>query len=104
MLAILLNNPKSIIIGIRDRFKHLRLSIGYTQEALATRSDVSLGSLKRFERTGEISLVNLVRLSSVLGCMKDLNKIAIEQEKELSFDEMMAPSQKKTKKRGVLKS
>ncbi|HQS78617.1 MAG TPA: XRE family transcriptional regulator, partial [Sulfurovum sp.] len=37
---------------LRVKFKQRRTSMGYTQTECATRSGVSLGSLKRFERTG----------------------------------------------------
>lgn len=39
---------------------------------LSDKSGVSLGSLKRFEQTGEISLASLVALAEALGCEDDL--------------------------------
>lgn len=44
-----------------------------TQEMLARYSDVSLGSIKRFERTGEISLSSLIKIAFVLGCEDDFD-------------------------------
>lgn len=46
-----------------------------TQQQLAERSGVSLGSLKRFEQTGEISLTSLLKLAFVLDSLKDFEKL-----------------------------
>ena len=46
-----------------------------TQVQLAKYSDVSLGSLKRFERTGEISLTSLVKIAFALGCEDDFESL-----------------------------
>lgn len=40
--------------------------MGYTQHELAQRSGVSYASVKRFEQTGDISLVHLLKLANVL--------------------------------------
>lgn len=44
-----------------------------SQAALSSRSDVSLGSLKRFEQTGEISLSSLIKIAFALGCEDDFD-------------------------------
>ena len=51
---------------IAQEFKRARLVADLTQQGLSTRSGVSLGSLKRFERTGKISLRHLIELAFVL--------------------------------------
>ncbi|MCD7921391.1 MAG: helix-turn-helix transcriptional regulator [Clostridiales bacterium] len=56
---------------MRQRRKEKKLS----QVQLSERSDVSLGSLKRFERTGEISLSSLVKISFALGCEADFDEL-----------------------------
>ena len=59
----LVNNlisPLDIRVSIADRFKRIRLDQNVSQEQLAERSGVSLGSLRRFESKGEISLKSLV--------------------------------------------
>ena len=62
---------KGIAINVRARRKEKKI----TQEKLAERSDVSLGSVKRFERTGEISLASLIKIAFVLGCEDDFDKL-----------------------------
>lgn len=55
---------------LRDRIRlaarHRRLLLGLTQAELAARSGVPLGSLKRFERLGEISFASLLAIAEAL--------------------------------------
>lgn len=60
---------------LRVKFKQRRTSMGYTQTECATRSGVSLGSLKRFERTGQISLESLLKLAFVLECLGEFEGV-----------------------------
>jgi transcriptional regulator with XRE-family HTH domain len=57
------------------RHKMLRKQAGFTQSELARRSGVSLGSLKRFETSGQISIQSLFLLIDVLGRLDDLDTI-----------------------------
>lgn len=59
-------NPHAIARDIAHRMKQRRLERGLTQQSLADLSGVSLGTLKRFELTWEISLRYLIMLSTVL--------------------------------------
>ena len=60
------SSPVEIGRGISLRARTRRLELNLTQAALASRSGVSLGTLKRFERYGEISLKNLLLLAVAL--------------------------------------
>jgi len=42
---------------------------------------VSLGSLKRFEQSGEVSLRSLLRIAFVLECLEDFEKVCLSKEK-----------------------
>jgi transcriptional regulator with XRE-family HTH domain len=57
------------------RHKMLRKQAGFTQSELARRSGVSLGSLKRFETSGQISIQSLFLLIDVLGRLDDFDTI-----------------------------
>ncbi|MCD8154812.1 MAG: hypothetical protein LUF78_09045 [Clostridiales bacterium] len=46
-----------------------------SQAVLSQCSDVSLGSVKRFERTGEISLSSLIKIAFVLDCEDDFDSL-----------------------------
>lgn len=60
-------------MAISSRARARRLVRNLTQSGLARRSGVSLGSLKRFEKTGKISLESLLKIALVLEALDDFN-------------------------------
>jgi len=75
MLSFLPKNPIEIMQELKAKFRERRKSLGYTQNELATCSGVSLGSLKRFERSGQIALESLLKLALVLECLGDFSVV-----------------------------
>lgn len=67
--------PSDSLQEIAKRHKVLRKQAGFSQSELAKRSGVSLGSLKRFETTGQISLESLLLLADVLNRLEDFDAI-----------------------------
>jgi transcriptional regulator with XRE-family HTH domain len=67
--------PYDFLEDIALRHKALRKKSGFSQSELAKRSGVSLGSLKRFEQTGQISLESLLQLADVLNRLNDFEAI-----------------------------
>jgi len=63
--------PKEISLDLAVKFKKLRKRSGMSQAEMAERSGVSLGSLKRFERSGKISLESLLMLAHILDRSKE---------------------------------
>lgn len=59
--------PSEIDRLIADRIRNIRKRRRLSQEKLSEKSGVSLGSVKRFERSGEISLISLTKLAIALG-------------------------------------
>jgi transcriptional regulator with XRE-family HTH domain len=51
-----------------------------SQEEMAERSGVSLGTLKRFENTGKISLDSLLKLMHLLGRLDEFDKLLLPKE------------------------
>jgi transcriptional regulator with XRE-family HTH domain len=80
MLSFLPKIPIEIMQELKAKFRERRKSLGYTQNELATRSGVSLGSLKRFERSGQISLESLLKLALVLECLGDFSDVCEDKE------------------------
>ena len=80
MLSFLQNNPHTVMKELKERVKSRRKSLKLSQKELSTRADVSLGSLKRFEQSGQISLEALLKLSVVLECLEDFNGVCVERE------------------------
>ncbi|MDO4619047.1 MAG: helix-turn-helix transcriptional regulator [Lachnospiraceae bacterium] len=64
-------SPADINLDIARRVKARRKEQKITQQRLSELSDVSLGSVKRFERTGEISLSSLIKIGFALNCEDD---------------------------------
>ncbi len=67
--------PAETSKALAERFRVIRKKSGISQEEMAERSGVSLGSLKRFERTGKISLESLLKLMHLLGRLNEFNHI-----------------------------
>ncbi|MBU5233026.1 helix-turn-helix domain-containing protein [Agathobacter rectalis] len=60
---------------IAQKIVRLRKRKKITQKQLATRSGVSLGSLKRFEQSGEISLQSLTKIAIALDVENELEDL-----------------------------
>ncbi len=104
MLAINISTPASILERLQVNYKQKRLQHSLTQAGLSSRSGVSLGSIKRFESTGQISLESLLSISLVLECLDDFNQIANIQEPKIeSLEQLLSIKTKPIKKRGTIK-
>ncbi len=57
------------------REKAARKKKKLTQRQLSERTGVSYGSIRRFEQTGEISLLSLVKIANALDCLEDFNEL-----------------------------
>ena len=63
---------------IANRMVQLRKRKKISQKALSVKSGVSLGSLKRFEQTGEISLQSFTKLAIALEVEGELESLFSE--------------------------
>lgn len=83
--------------------KARRLALNLTQMGLGLRSGVSLGTLKKFERTGKISLESLLNVAMALGATPEFESLftATASSGVLSLDELL--KQPKERKRGRVK-
>ena len=98
----LIDDPVSLRAEIASRAKARRLALALTQEGLSNRSGVNLSSLRVFERTGKISLQNLLQIALVLGALEGFKFLFAERpEQSQSLDELLRPSRRR--KRGSIK-
>ncbi|MBQ9211638.1 MAG: helix-turn-helix transcriptional regulator [Clostridia bacterium] len=67
--------PEEINRGIAERLRRIRKRQGWSQQKLSEKSNVSYGSIKRFEESGQISLISLTRLAVALGCVDQLKEL-----------------------------
>ena len=68
-------SPIDTMLSIASRAKTLRLEQNITQQELADRVGIAVGTVKRFEKSGEIQLNYLLRIALVLGRLEDFSAI-----------------------------
>ncbi|MEN9913867.1 MAG: hypothetical protein RL528_601 [Bacteroidota bacterium] len=68
-------NPTDILKELAQRTKTLRKEYKMSQSELAQRANVSLGSYKRFETSGHISLDSLLKIAFILGKLNDFETV-----------------------------
>lgn len=61
MISINMKTPREMAESVAERASQKRLALNLSQQTLAKRSGVSYGTLKKFERTGQISLESLLK-------------------------------------------
>ena len=59
-------SPRDMMTDIAKRAQESRLRLNLSQQTLSARSGVSYGTLKKFERTGQISLESLLKIALAL--------------------------------------
>ena len=92
-------SPGGVARGVASRLRQRRLELNLSQEALSARSGVSLGTLKRFERSARISFNSLILLAISLQATGGFKALFSEQHYS-SFDEAVGLKKSKSRKRG----
>ncbi len=92
-------NPAAIAKGIAVRMRERRLELNLTQQGLAVKAGVSLGSLKRFENSYEISLKHLLMLSVVLDATEEFSALFSKRQYQ-SIEEALKMTTSIKRKRG----
>lgn len=64
---MVLETPYEMALAAAKRFRLLRRSKNITMKALSEKSGVPYSTVRRFESTGEISFLALVKLTSAIG-------------------------------------
>lgn len=80
--------PKEIDKVIAGRIRSIRRRRKISQKRLSEKSGVSLGSVKRFESSGEISLISLTKIAVALELEGELERL-FEDAPYLSIEEIM---------------
>lgn len=94
-----LETPEQVGQRLAARAKALRLARGWKQTTLATRSGVSLASLRRFEESGRVSLQNLLDLAFALNRLDDFDSL-LQAPRASSIAELEAIEKQPARKRG----
>lgn len=80
--------PGEIQTLIAGRIRMIRRRRKISQKKLSELSGVSLGSLKRFEQSGEVSFLSLIKIAAALGLNKELEHL-FEDVPPLSIEEII---------------
>lgn len=80
--------PNDIAKELAMRHKSLRKQLKLSQAEMAERSGVSLGSLKRFETVGQISLESLLKLAHLLNRLDDFKPVFQPNENAASIEDL----------------
>ena len=88
MISLTQKTADELNRGIASRLVQIRKRRKISQKMLAQRSGVSLGSLKRFGQTGEISLHSLAKLAIALELEDGLEHL-FEQVEFSSIEEVI---------------
>ena len=89
MLSLLAKTPSQMQDELKTKFRSKRKALKITQEELSIKSGVSLGSLKCFESSGQISLKSLLKLAFVLECLGDFAGVCKEEEMPKSIEDLL---------------
>lgn len=94
-----LNTPEQVGKTLAARIRALRLAKGWKQATLAERAGVSLGSLRRFESSGQVSLQHLLELAFALNRLDDFDSL-LQPPRASSLAELEAAEKQPTRRRG----
>ena len=71
----LLKTPETDMLQIAQQERAIRKKRKLSRADLSKRSNVSYGSLKRFEETGNISLASLIKIAIALDCIDEFESL-----------------------------
>ena len=78
MSALVWETAEELNQTLADRVRNIRRRRSISQQKLADMSGVSYGSIKRFEQTGQISLLSLTRIAMALDIAGELRNLFTE--------------------------
>ena len=74
-MAFIWETPEEINMALAQRLSRIRKRRNISQQQLSEKSNVSFGSIKRFETSGQISLISLTKLCVALGCVDEIRNL-----------------------------
>ncbi len=89
-----IKTPRSVLKNTAVKVRALRKQNKYSQLELADRSGVSLGSLKRFESTGLISLESFLKLLHILDRLEEFDAILQRSEDLAAIEKLFSNNTK----------
>lgn len=91
---MLIITPQEALEQAAAAMRQRRIGQRLTQEDLAEKSGVALASLRKFERTGLISLESFFKLATTLSILETIVKSIETEDEYASLDEMLKQKKK----------
>ena len=79
-MSFVWETPEEINLALAKRLSRIRKRRDLSQVQLSEKSNVSYGSIKRFETSGQISLLSLTRLCVALNCVDEIKNMFTQVE------------------------
>ena len=79
-MSFIWETPEEINLALAKRLSRIRKRRNLSQVQLSEKSNVSYGSIKRFETSGQISLLSLTRLCVALNCVDEIKNLFTQVE------------------------
>lgn len=79
-MSFVWETPEEINLALAKRLSRIRKRRNLSQVQLSEKSNVSYGSIKRFETSGQISLLSLTRLCVALDCVEEIKNLFTQVE------------------------
>lgn len=97
MVSVKMLTPQEMKRIIAQKVRAKRLALDLSQKTLSSKSGVSYSVLKKFEKTGQISLESLLNLALGLDAMDDFDALFAPDKPEaaLSLDELIREHKRK---------
>ncbi len=93
-----LGSFREMLQAIGERARHLRLLRNLRQEELASRADVGIATVRRFEKTGSASIETALRIAAALGAEPSFDRL-FEAPPYASIDEALMRTRTAQRKR-----
>ena len=79
-MSFVWETPEEINLALAKRLSSIRKRRNLSQVQLSEKSNVSYGSIKRFETSGQISLLSLTKLCVALDCVEEIKNLFTQVE------------------------
>ncbi len=96
---MIFTTPNEALDQMATAMRQHRIRHNLTQEDLAYKSGVALATLRKFERTGQISLESFFKLATVLGLLETILTAIAPKDQYASLDDMIKENKKPTRMR-----
>ncbi|WP_194846873.1 helix-turn-helix domain-containing protein [Candidatus Neptunochlamydia vexilliferae] len=96
-MTLFLITPGEMSGHLAKRARGKRLALNLSQKTLSERSKVSLSVIKKFEKTGKISLQSLLKIALVLDALEPFKDLFGQKIADTSLETLL---EEKERKRG----